>query len=155
MNVLEAIRSERNHWIIEKGMSTYKLAGADNTYTQEEIMSKMWTCDSSPLQTISFLKDRFEKITDKKKTSTIRLGIKDYRIGPVRLITETETNRTYVISNILKIELITFNELLRGDQSESLVRSEGYKELGELVRGLQDIYGKIHPNQLLTVIHFI
>lgn len=86
-------------------------------------------------------------VKDGKKTATTRYGIKQYPLGD-NFIVDVSTKEQVPI-RITKIEHIQFSQI-----SLEVAQKEDYQSLDGFKHRLQEIYGPLEPDQIMTVIHF-
>lgn len=80
-----------------------------------------------------------------KKTSTVRLGIRNYPLGPARIVSGS-------VDIPIKITEIEFTKVGRLD--ERVAKSEGYDSLDELLCALKRFYPTAGVDRDITVIRF-
>jgi hypothetical protein len=80
-----------------------------------------------------------------KKTSTIRLGIRNYSVGPARIVSRDAD----IGIEITEVELTKVERL-----SVSTAISEGYNSLDELLMALKRFYPEAGINADVTIVHF-
>lgn len=99
---------------------------------------------------IKLLPGLMQKVKDGEKSSTIRRGIKDYKLGFNILVSN---NPKVKIDNvpiiITRLEIIDVQRI-----SSEIANLEGYKSVKELISRLEDIYGTLSPDEPLTFVEF-
>jgi hypothetical protein len=80
-----------------------------------------------------------------KKTSTVRLGIRKYQLGPARIVSGNQ-------GIPIQITGLEFTKVGRLD--ERVAKSDGYDSLGELLRVLKRFYPSAQIDDDITVIRF-
>ncbi len=98
-------------------------------------------------KTLDFDESYIKKILEGKKITTIRKGIRDFKIGEKVLI--TSQNRIYAEAEITEVKYTQISEL-----SEEDAVKDGFLTKEELFKALRKYYGQIKPNDKITVIHF-
>jgi len=102
------------------------------------------------VQGISLNKELFPKVRTGKKVASTRLGVKDYSVGNAFFVNPgNEEERVKVVVNT--IFLSTFEDILK-DKMHSVL--EGYDSKREFLDEMYGIYGKIEPQDIMTVIFF-
>lgn len=89
-----------------------------------------------------------DRVRDGDKTMTIRLGRKDYKLGPALLVNAVDEADTIEIY----IDLLTL-ELVRGLDGFH-AQECGYFFRWSLIKGLKQHYPMLHPYDLVTVVGF-
>jgi hypothetical protein len=89
--------------------------------------------------------DLLPLILSGKKTSTVRLGIRDYPLGPARIVSGS-------VSIPIEITEIIITKVGRLDGH--VARSEGYDSLDELLHALKRFYPQAGQDHDITVIRF-
>jgi len=98
-------------------------------------------------KTLDFDESYIRKILEGKKVTTIRKGIRDFKIGDRVLI--TSQNRIYAEAEITGVKYTRISELTE----EDAVR-DGFLTKEELLKALKKYYGQIKTNDAITIIHF-
>ncbi len=99
------------------------------------------------MQTIKFKPEIFNMVLDGRKSSTIRMGLRDYTLGEVLL--ETDPPHYTIHGEIVKLEKKQLMHL-----TEENAQEEGYSCLSELLGVLLQIYPDIASISVITVVHF-
>ena len=84
-------------------------------------------------------------VVNGKKTSTVRLGIRHYPLGPARIVSDRVD---------IPIEITETQFTKVGLLDEHVARSEGYDSLDELLRALERFYPKAALDHDITVVRF-
>ena len=98
------------------------------------------------MKKIKLTDDNFKKL-GKLKRSTVRLGVKDFTVGPTEIV-NIDTGST-VPCIVRSVKLMTVSEL---DHRHAL--RDGFHSLGELFKELRKHYGVLKPDDLITVVNF-
>jgi hypothetical protein len=80
-----------------------------------------------------------------KKTSTVRLGIRRYPLGPARIV----SGNVNIPIEITEIEFMKLGEL-----GDGVAKTEGYTTLGEFLSNLRRFYPGAEIDRDVTVIRF-
>ncbi len=99
------------------------------------------------MKAINFDEEYVVPILRRKKKTTIRKGIKTCPVGDV--ITLTAGNEPFARAIIRKAVIKRVKELTEEDALR-----DGFSSLEELINALRKIYGDLHENELVTIIHF-
>jgi hypothetical protein len=89
--------------------------------------------------------DLIPLILSGKKTSTVRLGIRDYPLGQATII----SGKFQIPIEITEIEFMTIGHL-----DENVAESEGYDTLDELLQALRRFYPEAESEHDVTLVHF-
>ena len=96
---------------------------------------------------LNFSEDFTERILRGEKRATLRLGIKDYRVG--------EIVKVRCGDEVLGDAVITEIRVLRLSQlTDEDVRLDGYKRRDELLKDLKRFYGDFKDDDVFTQIKF-
>jgi hypothetical protein len=95
------------------------------------------------MQLIELRESMFDNVVNNIKIATLRKGKRDYDLGEV-VILGTERNRV-LLCNIDRINIIKLSDI--GDED---AQQEGYQKAQELIDVMNDIYGKLEPDQVVT-----
>lgn len=95
------------------------------------------------MQIIELRESMFDNVINNIKIATLRKGKRDYDLGEV-VVLGTERNRV-LLCNIEKIHIIKLSDICDED-----AKQEGYQKAQELIDVMNDIYGKLEPNQVVT-----
>jgi hypothetical protein len=79
------------------------------------------------------------------KTSTVRLGIRKYPLGPALIVCRNQS---------ISIEITELEFTKVGRLDESVAKSEGYESTSELLRALKRFYPKAENDHDITVVRF-
>ena len=82
-----------------------------------------------------------------KKTSTLRLGIKDYRVGEI--VKVVAGDEEIGLAMIKGVRFVQWKDIGKKD-----VMNEGMKRKKDLMRELRSIYGDFDENSIFTQISF-
>jgi hypothetical protein len=80
-----------------------------------------------------------------KKTSTVRLGIRNYPLGPARIVSGS-------LGIPIEITEIEFSKV--GYLDASIARTEGYDSVTELMRALRTFYPGASTDRDVTIVRF-
>jgi hypothetical protein len=80
-----------------------------------------------------------------RKTSTVRLGIRNYPLGPAKIV----SGKLDIPIEITKIEFTKISQL-----NESVAKSEGYDSIDEFLLVLKRFYPGAESDRDVTVICF-
>jgi hypothetical protein len=80
-----------------------------------------------------------------RKTSTVRLGIRNYPIGPAKIVSGN-------LNIPIEITEVEFTKV--GHLSEGVAKSEGYESLEELFGALKRFYPGASVDRDVTVVRF-
>ena len=102
------------------------------------------------MQQIKLYPQVYDKIFSDKKRSTLRLGIKDFKLGNC-VLCQVKDNQTskYIHGFITSLSLVEFQNL-----NDSHALSEGYASINELKKVITDIYDIVKFDQIFTLIKF-
>lgn len=84
------------------------------------------------------------------KTATTRKGLKDYTVGLAKLVDPADPSN-FIDIVVTSVHLYTWRSIVHSDY---LYVYEGYDRSSDLDEALEDIYGKMDDDQLMTVIYF-
>lgn len=98
------------------------------------------------MKQIKLTDSNFKKL-GKLKKSTIRIGIKDYTVGRTTIV-NVDTQET-VDCLIREVKLMTVRDL---DHRHAL--DDGFHSLGELFKELRSLYGRLSPDNWVTLVRF-
>jgi len=87
-------------------------------------------------------------VLDGLKRATTRKGLKDYILGPARLI-NSENKEDILNIYIRKLETIRFKHI-----DDDLAKIENYECAEDLKSALVGIYGTIDDNEEMTIVDF-
>jgi len=96
---------------------------------------------------LNFSEDFTEKIMNREKIATLRLGLKDYRVGETVILRAGE--RVIGRAVIREVNVKKLSDLTRRD-----IIMDGYSEREELIRDLRRFYGEIDEDAVFTQIVF-
>jgi hypothetical protein len=80
-----------------------------------------------------------------KKTSTVRLGIRNYPLGPAKIVSGKVS---------IPIEITEVKFMKVGSLDEGVANSEGYGSLSDLLHALRRFYPDAENDRDVTVIRF-
>jgi len=98
-------------------------------------------------KTLDFDEPYIKKILEGKKVTTIRKGIRNFKIGERVLI--TSQNRIYAEAEITGLKYARISELTEKDAVK-----DGFLTKKELLKALKKYYGQIKSNDTITIIYF-
>ena len=87
------------------------------------------------------------KILEGKKVTTIRKGIRDFKVGEKILITSQD--RIYAEAEITEIRRLKVSDLTDEDALK-----DGFSSKEELLKALKKYYSSIRPSDTVTIIGF-
>jgi hypothetical protein len=97
------------------------------------------------ITSIPLAPDLLPLVLSGKKTSTVRLGIRNYRLGPARIVS----------GNVdIPIEITNIEFMKLGDLNENVAKSEGYTTLDEFLSTLKRFYPGAKTDGDVTVVRF-
>ena len=102
------------------------------------------------MREIKLKRDLLNNVRAGIKTATTRKGIKDFSVGPARLVDHADP-ANFVDVTIHRINLHTWGYI---QEHDTLYHYEGYSNPKELNDALLDIYGEMDDDQDMTVIFF-
>ncbi|MHA1594905.1 MAG: ASCH domain-containing protein [Candidatus Baldrarchaeia archaeon] len=88
-----------------------------------------------------------KQILEKKKTTTIRKGIKDFKEGDRVYI--MSQGKIFAEAEITKVEVKQLFKLTDED-----AKRDGFLNVEELINGLKKYYESVKPDDVFTIIHF-
>jgi hypothetical protein len=94
---------------------------------------------------IPLASDLIPLVLSGRKTSTVRLGIRDYPLGPARIV----SGSVDIPIEITEIEFMKLRDL-----GESVARTEGYATLEEFFSTLKIFYPGADSDRDVTVVRF-
>lgn len=102
------------------------------------------------MQQIKLDKKLFSKVLSGVKTATTRKDLKGYTLGPAEFVNPKDNGDVIPII-ITRLALETWNGIIH---DSSLYHYEGYRASSDLDEALENIYGKMEKDQVMTVIYF-
>jgi len=88
-----------------------------------------------------------KKILEGKKVTTIRKGIRDFKVGEKILITSQD--RIYAEAEIIEVKYLKVSDLTDEDALK-----DGFSSKDELFKALEKYYSSIKSNDTITIIGF-
>jgi len=88
-----------------------------------------------------------KKILEGKKVTTIRKGIRDFKVGEKILITSQD--RIYAEAEIIEVKYLKVSDLTDEDALK-----DGFSSKDELFKALKKYYSSIKSNDTITIIGF-
>lgn len=82
-----------------------------------------------------------------QKKTTCRFGKRDYKLEET--ILQSNSSNNFALINITKLDYITVKDL-----NEEIAYLDGFKTKSEFISVLEDIYGKLKDNDIITVVYF-
>lgn len=102
------------------------------------------------MKQIKLRKELLDKVRTGAKRSSIRRGIKDYTVGPARLVNPDDAS-DFVDIFILGVNLYTWKGI---QEDDTLCSPEGYASPQELQEALIKIYGEMEKTEAMTLFFF-
>lgn len=98
-------------------------------------------------KTLDFDEVYIRKILEEKKITTIRRGVRNFKVGEKVLITSQD--RIYAEAEITEIRCLKVSDLTDEDALK-----DGFSSKEELLRALKKYYSSIRPSDTVTIIGF-
>ncbi len=99
------------------------------------------------MKRIHFDSKYIPQILTGEKTTTVRKGIRRYAVGErVQLVA---SNKPFATAEVVSVEVKRLSEIDKRD-----ARRDGFASKEALLRDLRKIYGKLHDEEFVTIIHF-
>ncbi|MHA1628292.1 MAG: ASCH domain-containing protein [Candidatus Baldrarchaeia archaeon] len=98
-------------------------------------------------KTLDFDEIYIRKILEEKKITTIRRGVRNFKVGEKVLITSQD--RIYAEAEITEIRRLKVSDLTDEDALK-----DGFSSKEELLRALKKYYSSIRPSDTVTIIGF-
>lgn len=98
-------------------------------------------------KTLDFDEIYIRKILEEKKITTIRRGVRNFKVGEKVLITSQD--RIYAEAEITEIRCLKVSDLTDEDALK-----DGFSSKEELLKALKKYYSSIRPSDTVTIIGF-